>query len=110
MLEELDVVALTHNIDKYKLREGAKGTIVQLYKSGTAFAVEFVDAKGYTIALIDLTPKDVRLISSKNLPKNITYRDRSTAKNEDKEWNWASLKYLKPDKARDFTKNFHFFI
>lgn len=109
MFAELDVVALTHNITEYDLSSGSRGTIVHLYKDGKAFEVEFIDDKGHTTALITLTPKDVLLVWSKHLHIDITFSDHSTTKTEDEEWNWASLKYLKHDKAIDCTDNFRFF-
>ena|SRR3989338_2017738 len=109
MFTELDVVALTHSIEKYGLSEGRRGTIVQLYKNGEAFEAEFVDNEGYLIALITLTPKDVRLVWSKHLYKDVPYSDRSTTSiTKDEELKWKSLKYLKPDKTNDFTYNFRF--
>lgn len=108
MFSELDVVALTHNIEKYGLSEGRRGTIVQLYKNGDMFAVEFIDNEGYTVALLDLTPKDIRPVWSKHLHKDLFYSDRPTSKNKDEKWNWADLKYLKPNQASEFTKKFDF--
>ena len=110
MFAELDVVALTHEIGKYGLSADRMGTIVQLYKNGEAFEVEFIDNEGYLVALITLTTKDVRLVWSKHLHKDISYSDHATTKTNDKEWNWAPLKYLKPDEATDFTDNFSFYL
>ena len=109
MFAELDVVALTHNITEHGLSNGSKGTIVHLYRNGEAFEVEFIDNEGYLIALITLTPKDVRLVWSKHLYKDVPYSDRSTTSiTKDEELKWKSLKYLKPDRTRDFTDYFRF--
>lgn len=108
MFKELDVVALTHTIKKYGLSEGRMGTIVQLYNDGETFSVEFIDSEGYTITILDLTPKDVCLAWRKQLHKDITYSDRSSSKNKDEEWNWTNIKYLKTDKTIDFTDNYQF--
>ena len=109
MFAELDVVALTHNITEHGLSNGSRGTIVHLYKNGKAFEVEFIDNEGYLIALITLTQKDVYLVWSKHLYKDEPYSDRSTTSiTKDEIGNWASLEYLKPDRARDFTVNFRF--
>lgn len=60
MFDELDTVVLTHDIKEYGLKKGDLGTIVHLYGDKKASEVEFVAASGKTIALITLTPKDIR--------------------------------------------------
>lgn len=59
---ELDVVALAHEIQQYGLSEGDTGTIVSVYNNGDAFEVEFVNRRGETIALITLAPSDIRSV------------------------------------------------
>ena len=103
MFAELDVVALTHNIAECGLSEGTTGTIVQLYKDGKAFAVEFVDDDGYTIALIDLTLKDVRLVWSKTVHSMLPYSStHPLSETNDEEKYWDSKKYAKPDPVGKF--------
>ena len=58
-MKELDTVVLTHDIKDYGLKEGDMGAIVQVYKEGQAFEVEFVTAAGKTIALLTLKPSDI---------------------------------------------------
>ena len=60
MFEELDTVVLTHNIKEYKLKKDDLGTIVHLYSDKKAMEVEFIAASGKTIAVLTLTPKDIR--------------------------------------------------
>lgn len=60
MFEELDVVVLNKDLKEYKLKKGDLGTIVHLYGDNEAMEVEFIAASGKTIALLTLTPKDVR--------------------------------------------------
>jgi hypothetical protein len=60
MFQELDVVALTHNIEEYGLKKDDVGTIVHCYSDGQAFEVEFVTSEGETIALLTLKPADIR--------------------------------------------------
>jgi hypothetical protein len=57
----LDPVILTHDIDKYGLKQGDIGAVVHCYSDGAAFEVEFVTAEGRTIALLTLNPADIRL-------------------------------------------------
>lgn len=60
MFEELDTVVLDHNIEKYGLKKGDIGTVVHIYEEGKALEVEFVTAKGKTVAVLTLTPSDIR--------------------------------------------------
>ena len=60
MFKELDTVVLTHNIKEYKLKKGDLGAIVHLYSDKKAMEVEFIAASGKTIAVLTLTPKDIR--------------------------------------------------
>jgi hypothetical protein len=57
---KLDTVVLTHDIDKYGLKQGDIGAVVHCYRDGMAFEVEFVTAEGRTIALLTLSPADIR--------------------------------------------------
>jgi hypothetical protein len=59
-MKELDMVALERDLPTYGLRTGDVGTIVHDYDGGAAYEVEFVRTDGDTIAVVTLTPKDVR--------------------------------------------------
>lgn len=60
MIRELDMVVLVHDVDKHGLRSGDIGSVVHCYADGNAFEVEFVAAEGRTIAVLTLTPDDIR--------------------------------------------------
>ncbi|MBA3723895.1 MAG: DUF4926 domain-containing protein [Candidatus Levybacteria bacterium] len=60
MFAELDTIILTHDIAEYALKEGDMGAVVTVYNSGEAYEVEFVTAEGKTVALLTLTPSDIR--------------------------------------------------
>ena len=60
MIRELDLVVLTHDIKEHKLKSGDIGTVVHCYNDNTGFEVEFVTAKGNTIAVLTLTTSDMR--------------------------------------------------
>lgn len=60
MIHELDTVVLTRDIEKHGLKQGDIGAIVHCYNDGAAFEVEFVTAEGHTVALLTLTPADLR--------------------------------------------------
>ena len=58
--KDLETIVLKHDIKKYGLRKGDMGAVVNVYEGGKAAEVEFVTATGRTVALITLTPSDVR--------------------------------------------------
>lgn len=60
MFDELDTVVLKSDIEKYGLKRGDIGTVVHVYDSGKAIEVEFITAEGKTVAVLTLTPDDVR--------------------------------------------------
>lgn len=60
MFEELDTVVLSRDVEKYGLKKGDIGAVVHAYKEGKALEVEFVAAKGKTVAVLTLTSSDVR--------------------------------------------------
>lgn len=60
MIKELDLVVLKHDIEKFSLRSGDVGTIVHCYGDKVGFEVEFVTAKGKTVAVLTLTKTDIR--------------------------------------------------
>ena len=60
MINELDLVVLTHDIDDHGLKSGDVGTVVHCYADKIGFEVEFVTAEGKTIAVLTLTNKDIR--------------------------------------------------
>lgn len=67
MFEELDTVVLARDIEKYGLKRGDIGTVVHVYEKGKAIEVEFVTAKGKTVALVTLTSSDIRLMANNEI-------------------------------------------
>lgn len=66
MFEELEVIELTHDIKEHNLKEGVRGTIVEIYKDGEAYEVEFITPDGKTSILLTLMPNDIRPAIDKN--------------------------------------------
>lgn len=62
-MKDLDTVVLTRNIEGHGLRKGDIGTVVHAYESDKAVEVEFMTAKGKTVAVLTLTTADVRSIA-----------------------------------------------
>lgn len=60
MFDELDTVVLKSDIRKFDLKKGDIGTVVHVYKDDEAMEVEFTSAEGKTVAVLTLTPDDVR--------------------------------------------------
>lgn len=66
MFEELEIVELAHDLREHNLKEGERGTIVEIYKDGEAYEVEFVASDGRTTALLTLMPNDIRPAMNKD--------------------------------------------
>lgn len=67
MIEELEMVVLTHDIGAYGLKEGDIGVVVHEYANKDAFEVEFVTAEGKTVAVLTLQELDVRVMRAKEI-------------------------------------------
>ena len=62
MIQELDLVALLVDRPAVGLRRGDVGTVVHIYNSGDLNEVEFMNAKGDTVAVETLTADEVRRV------------------------------------------------
>lgn len=62
MIQENDLVALLTDLPAINLTRGDVGTIAHVYQSGTRYEVEFVNAKGDTIAVETLTTDQIRRV------------------------------------------------
>jgi hypothetical protein len=58
-MREGDLVALKVDRPESGLRKGDVGAVVLVYPGGETYAVEFVDHRGETVALLDLTREEV---------------------------------------------------
>ena len=67
MIRELDTVVLTRDIEEHALKRGDVGAVVHCYSDGSACEVEFVTAEGRTVALLTLTPADIRAMGSREI-------------------------------------------
>jgi len=67
MFEELDTVALTHDMETYGLKRGDIGAVVHTYQGRDAFEVEFVTGEGKTVALLTLSKADIRAIGGREV-------------------------------------------
>lgn len=62
MIEELERVALTEDLDEHGLKAGDVGMVVHVYGNGTGYEVEFVTLNGDLVALVALYPRQIRRI------------------------------------------------
>jgi Domain of unknown function (DUF4926) len=60
MIQELDLAALLTDRPALGLRRGDVGTVVHIYNGGSLYEVEFINAKGDTVAVETLTADEVR--------------------------------------------------
>ena len=60
MMKELESVVLKRDLPEEGLKAGDLGAVVHLYETADAYEVEFVRADGKTVALVTLTPADIR--------------------------------------------------
>lgn len=68
ILKELAIVELTHDVPEHNLKKGERGTVVEIYKAGEAYEVEFINAEGKTVALLTLDSSEVRNIKKNDMP------------------------------------------
>ena len=60
MIKELDTIVLSHDVEKYGLKQGDIGAVVHIYGTEATYEVEFVTGEGETVAVLTLTSNDVR--------------------------------------------------
>ena len=60
-------MVLERDIKEYGLTEGDIGAVVQCYRDGGAYEVEFVTAEGKTIAVLTLSASDIRLMRDREI-------------------------------------------
>ena len=62
MIEEFALVALTVDLAAYHLKAGDMGTVVDIVKGGEAFVIEFATILGTTVAVVEVSPKQIRRV------------------------------------------------
>jgi hypothetical protein len=66
-MKELDLIALIESIPEKSLMKGDVGTIVAVYALGQGYEVEFATYTGETIAVVTVSPHQIRKIREKEL-------------------------------------------
>lgn len=64
MINELEIVALTVDLPEYRLKAGDTGTVVFVHGAGQGYQVEFMTLRGDTIAVVPVTPAQIRLVGA----------------------------------------------
>lgn len=64
-----DSVALLEDLPKENLWRGQVGAVVEVYKNGEAFEVEFVDSNGKTYGLLALRNDQIMLLQHEAVEK-----------------------------------------
>jgi hypothetical protein len=67
MINELDLVVLTHDIHAEHLEAGDVGTVVGVYSDPPGFEIEFSTLTGDTITVITVPADSVRPIESREI-------------------------------------------
>jgi len=62
MIEEFALVALTIDLPPYHLKAGDMGTVVDVVKGGEAFVIEFATILGKTVAVVEVSPVQIRRV------------------------------------------------
>jgi hypothetical protein len=67
MIKELDSMVLAVDLPAHRLKAGDVGTIVRVHAGGKGFEVEFVALDGETIAVVTLTPAELRPVGRREI-------------------------------------------
>ena len=67
MIEELDVVVLTHDLPGHGLLAGDLGTVVDRSADGCSFLVEFVRGDGVTVTVERLAFDELRRMTGEEI-------------------------------------------
>ena len=66
MIKELETVVLTTDLQEHGLRAGDLGTVVLVHTHG-GYEVEFMTLDGETVAVLSLSPDQVRPIARREI-------------------------------------------
>lgn len=68
MISELDTVVLTEDLPDRGLVTGDLGAVVLVHEGGRGYEVEFVTLGGETIAVVTLSPSQLRTVRPREIP------------------------------------------
>lgn len=67
MIGPYERVILTEDIPGTKLKQGDVGVVVEVYRNGEGYEVEFFASNGDTVAVETLEAKQVRTVNSREI-------------------------------------------
>lgn len=68
MIAELDRIVLTTDLPGSRLQAGDIGTIMLVHGCGDAYEVEFVTLVGETVAIVTVSPDQIRPVRAGEVP------------------------------------------
>jgi len=63
----LDPVVLTQNLPEHSLKAGDVGTVVDVYRNGEGYEVEFFTLTGETLAVATVSAVQVRAVNAREV-------------------------------------------
>ena len=67
MIQEHELVVLTHDLPELGLQAGDVGTVVHLYSDGTAYEIEFFALDGRTLNVVTVEAEQVRAVGQRDM-------------------------------------------
>lgn len=67
MIKEHECVVLLQDLPENSLKAGDIGTVVHIHKGGMGYEVEFMTLAGQTMAIVTLSPAQLRPISRRDV-------------------------------------------
>lgn len=67
MIALYDLVALRRDIDRFGLKQGDVGMVIETYQDGEGYEVEFGDAQGNVLAVLTLKREEIEPLKSSQL-------------------------------------------
>jgi hypothetical protein len=77
MIKELDTIVLAEDIPEHGLKRGDLGTVVLLH-GDRGYEVEFVSLDGETLAVVSLTPSQIRPVGPREIAQARPLRTATT--------------------------------
>lgn len=67
MIKELEIVALTEDLPEHHLKAGDTGTVVDVYRDGEGYQVEFMTLFGETIGIVAVQASQIRRVGRREI-------------------------------------------
>ncbi len=64
MIGLYELVSLRRDVERYGLKKGDIGMVIDIYENGKGYLVEFGDAQGNTIGVLALNSHDIQRLNS----------------------------------------------